>query len=198
MDEAGINEVRARHDQQIEELEARLDLEARSDELIHKHHLDKLTDMWRDALTPTSTATALGLTPSEFIARFGTEKIAAFVSHYQGKGTGTQAAALAGYGGSKAYQCQVAGMLLTMPMVVAAINDKIIEGLRGPVLTQHDMMIKLSHEILHADTSKDRRAAIELLAKMQGVFEAKKDDSLLSYEDLPAAMERARERGKQK
>ena len=198
MDELGIEELKARHAKQIEALEARLDLEARSDELIHKRHLDRLTELWKDALTPISTAEMLGLTPSEFLARYGNEKIVAFVANYMGKGTGTRAAAIAGYGGSKAYQCQIAGMLTTMPMVVAAINEKIIEGLKGPVLTLNDIMRKLSQEAMFAETSKDRRAALETLAKMQGAFDPKKDDGALSYEDLPAALERARERGKQK
>lgn len=198
MDEQGLEELKARHAKQIEELEARLDLEARSDELIHKRHLDKLTELWRDALTPTSTAEALGLTPSEFVARYGSDRIIAFVANYMGKGTGTRAAALAGYNGSKAYQCQVAAMLLTMPMVVAAINEKVLAGLKGPVLSLNDIMCKLSQEAMFAETSKDRRAALETLAKMQGAFEPKKDVGALSFEDLPAELELAAARRKKK
>ena len=198
MDGLGFDTYEARAEKHLKELQDRLDLEARSDELVHKRHLDKLTELWKDALKPVSLAEMLGMTPGEFVVEYGSPKIATFVANYMGKGTGTRAAALAGYNGSKAYQCQVAGMLTTMPMVVAAINEKIIEGLKGPVLTLQDIMRKLSQEAMFAETSKDRRAALETLAKMQGAFDPKKDDGALSYEDLPAALERARERGKKK
>lgn len=195
--DAQIGALEQVHAKRIAELEAELDFKARSEEARHKAYLDRMLELWKEALTPMSTVELLGLTPLQFVARYGSAKINNFVALYTGKGSGGRSAIAAGWGGSKERASSIASMLLGMPVVVAAIQERFRQGVQGHIASVEEIQARLSDEMRFAETSKDRRGAMELLLKSHGALVQKTEsNTTLNFPGVVEELKAARERGK--
>ena len=184
--EAYQAELKERDDRKLAEMEARLDFEARSDELHHKRHLRRLLDVWPHALTELRIVDALGLTPLQYVAQYGSDKLNRFVASWAGNNT--QAAVEAGYGIKRESAAVIAGLLMQMPVVVAAIREKIRGGLTGDILSIQELQILWSQDALFGDDPKTRHQAREALAKTLGGFMTK-GEMTVQGGDRPVKME---------
>lgn len=186
--EAYLAERKEQDDKKIADLEARLDFEARSDALHHKRHLQRLLDVWPHALTEMRVVEALGLTPLQYVARYGDDKLNRFVASYMGPGSGAQTALEAGYGVKKSSAGSAANLLLQMPVVAAAIRERMREGITGRILTLQELQVLWSRDALLAESSRERHQAREALAKTFGAFVTKSETTLQGGEK-PVRME---------
>lgn len=168
--EAYRAELKAHDDRKLAEMEHALDLEQHSDDLRHRRHIERLLEVWAHALTPLKTVEALGLTPLQYVAQYGDDRLNRFVAGYMGKGTGTQAAVEAGYGVKRQSASATASLLVQMPVVMAAVREKIRSGITGKILSLQELQILWSQDAIFGADQKTRHQAREALAKTFGAF----------------------------
>lgn len=184
--EAYQAELKERDDRKLAELEAELDFLERSDDIRHKRKVQKLLDAWSHALTELRVVDALGLTPLQYVAQYGGDKLNRFVAAWAGNNT--QAAVDAGYGTKRESASAIAGLLMQMPVVVAAIREKIRSGLTGKILSLQELQVLWSQDALFAEGHKARHQAREALAKTFGAF-VSKNETTLNGGDKPVKVE---------
>ena len=164
-------ELKERDDRKIAELEAQLDFEQRSNDIRHRRHIERLLDCWSHATITLDVVEALGLTPLQYVAKYGSDKLNRFVASWAGNNT--QAAVDAGYGTKRESAASTAGMLVQIPLVVAAIREKIRAGLTGKILSLQELQVLWSQDALFGDDPRTRHQAREALAKTLGGFMTK-------------------------
>ena len=179
-------ELKERDDRKIAELEAQLDFEQRSNDIRHRRHIERLLDCWSHATITLDVVEALGLTPLQYVAKYGSDKLNRFVASWAGNNT--QAAVEAGYGIKRESAAVIAGLLMQMPVVVAAIREKIRGGLTGDILSIQELQILWSQDALFGDDPKTRHQAREALAKTLGGFMTK-GEMTVQGGDRPVKME---------
>lgn len=161
-------ELKARDNKRIAELEVELDYLERSDKLQHRRHIARLLDTWSHALTPLSTVEALGLTPLQYVARYGSDRLNRFVAAWAGNNT--QAAVEAGYGVKRQSASTTAALLVQMPVVWAAIREKMRNGITGKILSLQELQALWSQDAIFSEDPMARHKAREALAKTYGAF----------------------------
>lgn len=166
--EAYRAELEERDRKLLAELEARLDFEARSEDIRHKRHLQRLLDVWSHALTELRIVDALGLTPMQYVAQYGGDRLNRFVACWAGNNT--QAAFEAGYGTKRESAASAANLLMQMPVVVAAIREKIRNGITGKILSLKELQVLWSQDAIFGEDGVTRHKAREALAKTYGAF----------------------------
>lgn len=166
--EAYRAELKERDDRKAADLEARLDFEQRSDELKHKRHIERLLEYWPHATVTLDVAEALGLTPLQYVAQYGSDKLNRFVAAW--RGNNTQAAIEAGYGLKRSSASAAGTMLMQIPLVYAAIREKIRGGITGKILSLQELQVLWSEDAVYGEDPKIRHQAREALAKTYGAF----------------------------
>lgn len=161
-------ELAARDAKKLAEMEAALDFEQRSDELHHRRHIERLLNVWSHALTPLEVVEALGLTPLQYVAQYGSDRLNRFVASWQGNNT--QAAVEAGYGIKRQSATATASLLVQMPVVWAAIREKIRAGITGKILSLQELQALWSEDALFNPDPSIRHKSREALAKTYGAF----------------------------
>lgn len=179
-------ELEDRDAKRVAELEAQLDFEQRSDELRHRRHIERLLDVWTHATVTLDVAEALGLTPLQYVARYGSDRLNRFVAAWAGNNT--QAAVEAGYGTKRQSASSTASLLMQIPLVVAAIREKIRNGIAGKILSLQELQVLWSQDAIFGETAKERHNAREALAKTLGAFVTKNETTLQGGEK-PVQME---------
>ena len=190
IDDAAVAAYRAeledRDAKKLAELEADLDFLQRSDELRHRRHVERLLDMWSHATVSLDVAEALGLTPLQYVAKYGSDKLNRFVAAWAGNNT--QAAVEAGYGIKRQSASAAASLLMQIPLVVAAIKEKIRNGITGKILSLQELQVLWSRDAVWAEDAKTRHKAREALAKTFGAF-VTKTETTLQGGDKPVGVE---------
>jgi hypothetical protein len=170
----------------VAELESRLDFEARSNELRHRRHIERLLDCWSHATVTADVAEALGLTPLQYVARYGGDRLNRFVAAWSGNST--QAAVEAGYGTKRQSAASTSTLLMQVPLVFAAIREKIRNGITGKILSLQELQVLWSQDALFGEDPKTRHQAREALAKTFGAF-VQKNETTLQGGEKPLSME---------
>lgn len=190
IDDAAIAAYRAeleeRDAKKLADLESELDVLQRSDDIRHKRRIQRLLDVWSHALTPLDVVEALGLTPMQYVARYGSDRLNRFVAAWAGNST--QAAVEAGYGVKRQSASATATQLMQMPVVVAAIKEKIRDGITGKILSVQELQVLWSQDAIWSEDPKVRQQAREALAKTLGGFVTKSETTVQGGE-RPLAVE---------
>ena len=163
--------------------EAELDYKIRSDDLKDRKFIESLVNTWKWALTTSAVVEALGMTPLQYVAQYGNERINAFVAAWNG--STAQAARDAGY-----THPTTGYLLYRMPVIRAAIRERERNGVAQQIYNSEQLKAFWSGLVRNEDIEiKERIKASEALGKALGMFVQKTEVAIKdNYEDRLARL----------